>query len=101
MSRYLIDELDAARNIDVLFETEVVGGGGDGRLERLVLTDRRTGSHRTVEAAALLVLVGANPHRLAARFGGARPLGIRAHRRRPPEGRGGPALAARATPAVA
>ena len=62
MSRYLIDELDAARNIDVLFETEVVGGGGDGRLERLVLADRRTGSYRTVEAAALFVLVGAKPH---------------------------------------
>jgi thioredoxin reductase (NADPH) len=62
MSRYLIDEIDAAPNIDVLFGTEVVGGGGEGRLERLVLADRGTGSRRTVEAAALFVLVGAKPH---------------------------------------
>jgi thioredoxin reductase (NADPH) len=62
MSRYLIHEIDATPNVDVSFETEVVGAGGDGRLERLVLADRRTGSHRTVEAAALFVLVGAKPH---------------------------------------
>jgi len=62
MSRYLIDEIDAAANIDVAVGTEVAGGGGDGRLQRLVLADRRTGSRRTVEAAALFVLVGAKPH---------------------------------------
>jgi thioredoxin reductase (NADPH) len=62
MSRYLIDEIDAAPNIDVSYSTEVVGGGGDGRLERLVLADRGTGARRTVEAAALFVLVGARPH---------------------------------------
>jgi thioredoxin reductase (NADPH) len=62
MSRYLIDEIDAAANIDVAVTTQVVGGGGDGRLERLVLEDRSTGSRRTVEAAALFVLVGAKPH---------------------------------------
>jgi thioredoxin reductase (NADPH) len=62
MSRYLIDEMDATPNIDVLFETEVMGAGGDGRLERLVLADRRTGSHQTVKAAALFVLAGAKPH---------------------------------------
>ncbi len=62
MSRYLIDEIDAAANIDVAFATEVVGGGGEGRLERLELADRGTGARRTVEAAALFVLVGAQPY---------------------------------------
>lgn len=62
MSRYLIDEIDAAPNMDVAYATQVVGGGDDGRLERLVLADRCTGSQRTVEAAALFVLVGAEPH---------------------------------------
>jgi thioredoxin reductase (NADPH) len=62
MSRYLIDEIEAATNIDVRFATEVVGGDGQGRLERLVLADRRTGLRRSVEAAALFVLVGARPH---------------------------------------
>jgi len=62
MSQYLIDEIDAAPNIDVAYATEVVGGGGDGRLERVELADRGTGARRTVEAAALFVLVGAQPH---------------------------------------
>jgi thioredoxin reductase (NADPH) len=62
MSRYLIDAIEAAPNIDTWFDTEVVGGDGEGRLERLVLADRRTGVTRTVEAAALFVLVGARPH---------------------------------------
>ena len=62
MSRYLIDEIEAATNIDVLVATEVVGGGGAGRLERLVLVDRQTGRSWQVAAAALFVLVGAQPH---------------------------------------
>jgi thioredoxin reductase (NADPH) len=62
MSRYLIDEIDAAPNIAVSYATEVVGGGGGGRLERLELADRNTGTRRTVAAAALFVLVGAEPH---------------------------------------
>ena len=37
-------------------------GGGEGRLERLELADRGTGARRTVEAAALFVLVGARPY---------------------------------------
>ena len=49
MSRYLIDGIEATRNIDLRFATEVVGGGGKGRLERLVLADRRTGLRRSVE----------------------------------------------------
>ena len=40
----------------------VVGGGGDGRLERLVLRDERLGSESTVPADALFVLIGARPH---------------------------------------
>ncbi len=62
MSRYLIDEIDAAPNMDVAYSTEVTAGGGEGRLEWLELADRGTGARRTVEAAALFVLVGAEPH---------------------------------------
>jgi thioredoxin reductase (NADPH) len=62
MSRYLIDGIEAAPNLETWFATEVVGGGGEGRLERLVLADRRTGKQRSVEAAALFVLAGAQPH---------------------------------------
>ncbi len=60
MSEYLIQEIEATQNIEVRFETKVVGGGGEGRLEHLVLED--SGSTEIVPAAALFVLIGAEPH---------------------------------------
>ncbi len=62
MSEYLIQELEAAQNIDVRFETTVVDGGGEGRLEHLVLKNLGSGSTEAVPAAALFVLIGAEPH---------------------------------------
>ena len=41
--------------------TEVVGGGGDGRLEYLELRRDGAGEHETVAADGLFVLIGANP----------------------------------------
>jgi thioredoxin reductase (NADPH) len=62
MSDYLINEIDAASNIDVRRSVEVVGGGGDGQLEWLELKDRDTREVETVAAAALFVLIGAVPN---------------------------------------
>jgi thioredoxin reductase (NADPH) len=62
MSDYLVRLIDAAENIDVRLHTTVVGGRGDGRLEELVLRDSSTGHTRRVAAAALFVLIGAQPH---------------------------------------
>jgi thioredoxin reductase (NADPH) len=62
MSDYLIKEIEAAQNIDVRFGTCVVDGGGEGRLEHLVLKDLDSGLTETVGAAALFILIGAEPH---------------------------------------
>ena len=62
MSRYLIKEIEAAQNIRVLFKTRVVDGGGEGKLEHLTLANSATGLAETVPAAALFVLIGAEPH---------------------------------------
>ena len=62
MSSYLIETLGAAPNIEIRVQTEVTGGDGRGRLERVVLRDRRSGTESTVPAAALFVLIGAHPH---------------------------------------
>ena len=59
MSRYLVDEIDAAENVGVLRSTQVVGVDGDGRLERLAL--RGPDGERTVSADALFLLIGAEP----------------------------------------
>jgi thioredoxin reductase (NADPH) len=62
MSEYLITEIDAAENIEVRLDTRVADGGGEGRLEYLVLKDSISGSTETVPTAALFVLIGAEPH---------------------------------------
>ena len=61
MSHYLVEAVEAAPNIHIRPETVIVGGGGDGRLERLVLKDRRHGMESIVPADALFVLIGARP----------------------------------------
>jgi thioredoxin reductase (NADPH) len=61
MSRYLIDAIDASPRVDVARNTEVVGGGGEGRLRRLRLRDRHSGEEREVEAEGLFVMIGAEP----------------------------------------
>ena len=62
MSQYLIEEIEATENIEVRFNTQVIDGGGQGRLEHLVLKDRTSGRTETVPAAALFVLIGARPY---------------------------------------
>ena len=47
MSHYLVEQVEAAPNIDVRLGTEVVGGGGDGVLERLELRARGGGAAGT------------------------------------------------------
>jgi thioredoxin reductase (NADPH) len=61
-SQYLVDEIAAAGNVEVRLNTQVIDGGGRGRLEHLTLRDAGTGKTCEVEAAALFVLIGARPH---------------------------------------
>jgi thioredoxin reductase (NADPH) len=62
MSDYLVRGVEAAPNVDVRTGTAVVGGGGEGHLQQLMLRESRTGEHETVAADALFVLIGAHPH---------------------------------------
>ena len=61
MSEYLIREIESAPNIAVRYRVAVTGGAGRSRLESLTLTDLDTGAAETVPAAALFVLIGAEP----------------------------------------
>jgi thioredoxin reductase (NADPH) len=62
MSDYLVRVIEASPNIDVQLHTTVIDGQGAGRLESLVLRDQKEDETRTVPAAALFVLIGAQPH---------------------------------------
>ncbi len=61
MSEYLIREIESAPNIAVRHRVAVTGGAGQSRLEHLTLTDQDSGAAETVDAAALFVLIGAEP----------------------------------------
>jgi thioredoxin reductase (NADPH) len=61
MSDYLVKELEAIPNVSVRLHTEAVGGQGRNRLEALTLRDNADGATETVPAAALFVLIGAEP----------------------------------------
>jgi thioredoxin reductase (NADPH) len=61
MSDYLCRAIEAAENIDVMYETEAVGGSGERWLESLTLLDKASGEKSTVDADALFVMIGARP----------------------------------------
>ena len=61
MSDYLVKEVEATPNVEIRVGCEVVGGGGDGRLQYLALREAATGEDETVTADGLFVLIGARP----------------------------------------
>jgi len=61
MSEYLVTEIGKTANVAVRPATEVVGGGGRGRLETLALRHRPTGTTTAVPASALFLMIGTEP----------------------------------------
>lgn len=59
MSRYLIDRVSSATNIQLLANTEVRELVGEDALEGVLVQDNRPGQHRTLDASALFVFIGA------------------------------------------
>ncbi len=62
MSDYLIRELERNPKVTIRYGVEVVDGGGDGRLERVVVRDRSTGETEVLGTSALFLFIGAEPH---------------------------------------
>jgi thioredoxin reductase (NADPH) len=63
MSRYLIDRIEAAPNIELMFNSEVVGLGGadDGSLEWVRWRSRLSPEESTLDIRNLFLFVGADP----------------------------------------
>jgi len=61
MSDYLIREIEAAPNIDVMYGIQVVDATGAGHLESLVLEELRTQRRQEMPADGLFVLIGSQP----------------------------------------
>jgi thioredoxin reductase (NADPH) len=61
MSDYLVTHIRSTPNISARTKTQVVDAHGAQRLEGLILEDAQTGAREEVEAAAVFVLIGAEP----------------------------------------
>ena len=61
MSQYLIDQIDATPNIDVMTRTEVTEVQGESNLESLTLLHNDTEKKETVAATSLFIFIGAQP----------------------------------------
>src|SRR6202045_441408 len=63
MSRYLIERIEATPNIELVFNTEVVGleGTEDGSLERVRLRSRLSAEESSMDIRNLFLFAGADP----------------------------------------
>jgi thioredoxin reductase (NADPH) len=59
MSRYLVDRITNAGNVELLANTEIRELVGEDRLEGVVVGDNRSGARRTLGARALFAFIGA------------------------------------------
>lgn len=62
MSTYLIDQIDAQPNIELIANTQVVAVEGEERVERIRLKNTTTDQEGVQDAAAIFIFVGAVPH---------------------------------------
>jgi len=61
MSRYLIERIEQAPGIHVLYRTEVTALLGDGALQGVVLRDKSNSTTSTLSVRGLFVFIGATP----------------------------------------
>jgi thioredoxin reductase (NADPH) len=62
MSRYLIDQIEATKNIKVRLRTTVVEVHGQEHLESITIFDDAKKERETVPATSLFIFIGALPH---------------------------------------
>jgi len=62
MSKYLVDQILATKNIQLLLGTQVEEVKGDSRLEAVLLRSGKGGKHKELPVAALFIYIGATAH---------------------------------------
>jgi thioredoxin reductase (NADPH) len=61
MSRYLVDRIESAENIDVVGNSEITAVYGDDHLQRIDVRNAETGETQTIAASALFIFIGVAP----------------------------------------
>ncbi len=62
LSQYLVDRIYAAKNVEVLTQTEVTALHGEASLEAITITNCRTGDSQIVKTHWLFACIGGEPH---------------------------------------
>ncbi len=62
MSRYLIDRIEAAPNIEIVSGVEVKAVEGTGSLDAVVVKEVATGELRTLPSSGMFIFIGVKPH---------------------------------------
>ncbi|MBF4768654.1 FAD-dependent oxidoreductase [Nocardioides agariphilus] len=62
MSRYLVDRIEAAPNIEVVTGAEIAAVSGETHLEELLVRDLATQATRRLDTSAVFIFVGSAPH---------------------------------------
>ena len=62
MSQYLIEQIEALGNVEVVTDTEVIEVHGDPQLEAITTRNLNTGETQRVETPAMFVFIGAVPY---------------------------------------
>ena len=62
MSQYLIDQINATKNIEVLLRTNVIEVTGKDKVEKVVVKNIDTEKVETLDAAVIFIFIGAKPH---------------------------------------
>lgn len=61
MSRYLVDRIREAPNVEVLVNTRVTAVRGEGRLEAVTVVNAVSGEERELATAAMFIFIGSAP----------------------------------------
>jgi thioredoxin reductase (NADPH) len=61
MSRYLLDRIERAANVEIVPNTEIAAVHGNGKLEAVSLRECDNGRMQRIPTAAVFVMIGADP----------------------------------------
>jgi thioredoxin reductase (NADPH) len=61
MSRYLLDRIERASNIEIVPRTEIAAVHGNGTLQSVSIVDADNGRTERIDAVAVFVMIGAEP----------------------------------------
>jgi thioredoxin reductase (NADPH) len=62
LSHYLVDRITTARNVEVLYHSEVIGLDGENSLHQITIRNKQDGNEKTLGANRLFICIGGIPN---------------------------------------